>query len=90
MFRNNGVPSGPVYAMDQVFADPQVQHLGLQWPVEHPKLGTVNLVRHPTNIEGVENPRRPTPERGEQTDEILAEFGLEPAEIAALKAKGAI
>ncbi len=85
-----GVPSGPVYAMDQVFADPQVQHLGLEWPVEHPKLGTVNLVRHPTNIEGVENPRRPTPERGEQTDEILAEFGLDAAEIAALKAKGAI
>ncbi len=85
-----GVPSGPVYSMDQVFADEQVKHLGLEWPVDHPTLGTVNLVRHPTTLEGVANPRRPTPERGEQTDEILAEFGLDAAEIAKLRKQGAI
>ncbi|MFC7539873.1 CaiB/BaiF CoA transferase family protein [Siccirubricoccus deserti] len=48
-----GVPSGPVYAMDEVFADPQVQHLGLEWAVPHPTLGEVKLVRAPMNIEGV-------------------------------------
>jgi crotonobetainyl-CoA:carnitine CoA-transferase CaiB-like acyl-CoA transferase len=85
-----GVPSGPVYAMDQVFADPQVQHLGIEWPVEHPALGTVNLVRAPMNLEGVQPPRRPTPERGEHTAEVLAEFGIDAAALAALKAKGAV
>ncbi|TCZ56709.1 CaiB/BaiF CoA transferase family protein [Roseicella aquatilis] len=85
-----GVPSGPVYAMDQVFADPQVRHLGIEWPVEHPLLGTVNLVRAPMTLEGVEPPRRPTPERGEHTAEVLAEFGVSAEELAALRAKGAV
>ncbi|TDH63530.1 CoA transferase [Dankookia rubra] len=85
-----GVPSGPVYAMDQVFADPQVKHLGIEWPVEHPALGTVNLVRAPMNLEGVAPPRRPTPERGEHTAEVLAEFGIDAAALAALRAKGAV
>ncbi|RAI58717.1 CaiB/BaiF CoA transferase family protein [Roseicella frigidaeris] len=85
-----GVPSGPVYAMDEVFADPQVRHLGLEWPVEHPSLGTLNLVRSPMTLEGVEPPRRPTPERGEHTAEVLAEFGVSAEELAALRAKGAV
>jgi crotonobetainyl-CoA:carnitine CoA-transferase CaiB-like acyl-CoA transferase len=85
-----GVPSGPVYAMDQVFADPQVKHLGIEWPVEHPTLGTVNLVRSPMTLDGVAPPRRPTPERGEHTAEVLAEFGVTPAELAMLREKGAV
>ncbi|WP_149537922.1 CaiB/BaiF CoA transferase family protein [Siccirubricoccus phaeus] len=85
-----GVPSGPVYAMDEVFADPQVQHLGLEWAVPHPQFGEVKLVRAPMNIEGVASPRRPTPERGEHTAEVLGEFGVSAEELAALKAKGAI
>lgn len=85
-----GVPSGPVYAMDQVFADPQVKHLGLAWAVESPALGEVTLVRAPMNLEGVQPPRRPTPERGEHTAEVLAEFGVTAEELAALRAKGAV
>jgi crotonobetainyl-CoA:carnitine CoA-transferase CaiB-like acyl-CoA transferase len=85
-----GVPSGPVYAMDQVFADPQVKHLGLAWPVPHPILGEVTLVRSPMNLDGVAPPRRPTPERGEHTDEVLAEFGVTPDELARLRAAGAV
>ncbi|MBL6458576.1 CoA transferase [Belnapia sp. T6] len=85
-----GVPSGPVYSMDQVFADPQVQHLGLEWAVPHPTLGELHLVRAPMNLDGVEPPRRPTPERGEHTAEVLAEFGVGEAELAALRAKGAV
>ena len=84
-----GVPTGPVYAMDEVFADPQVRHLGLAWTVRHRSLGPIDLVRHPTTIEGVEPPRRPTPERGEHTAEVLAEFGV-GAELEALRAKGAV
>jgi crotonobetainyl-CoA:carnitine CoA-transferase CaiB-like acyl-CoA transferase len=85
-----GVPSGPVYAMDQVFADPQVQHLGLAWTVPHPSLGEIALVRPPMNLEGVAPPRRPTPERGEHTAEVLEEFGVDAAGLAALRAAGAV
>ena len=30
--------------MDEVFADPQVKHIGIATPVEHPKLGNIELV----------------------------------------------
>src|SRR5271169_882523 len=39
-----GVPSGPIYKMDEVFADPQVKHLGIAQKVHHPKLGDIELV----------------------------------------------
>ncbi|MBY0335845.1 MAG: CoA transferase [Acetobacteraceae bacterium] len=89
-FNRAGVPCGPVYSMDQVFADAQVKHLGLEMPVEHPLLGTINLVRAPMNLAGVDCARRPTPERGQHTEEVLAEFGFSAAEIAELKAQKAV
>jgi len=89
-FNAAGVPCGPVYTMDQVFADPQVQHLGLAWPVQHPQLGEIKLVRPPMQLEGVAPPRQPTPERGQHTSAVLREFGFGPEEIDSLRAKKAI
>ncbi len=89
-FNKAGVPCGPVYSMDQVFADEQVQHLKLAMPVRHPQLGEITLVRPPMQIAGVEPPRRPTPERGEHTEEVFREFGFSDEELAALRAKGAV
>ena len=89
-FNDSGVPCGPVYSMDQVFADSQVKHLGMEMPIEHPLLGTISVVRAPMQIEGVECGRRPTPERGEHTEEVLAEFGFSAEEIAALRTAKAI
>jgi crotonobetainyl-CoA:carnitine CoA-transferase CaiB-like acyl-CoA transferase len=85
-----GVPTGPVYGMDQVFADAQVRHLGLAFPVRHPRLGEISLVRSPVQMPGVEPPRRPTPDRGEHTDAVLAEFGFTPEEVAALRREKAL
>ena len=48
-----GIPGGPIYRMDEVFADPQVQHLGLAAPVPHPERGSTRLVGSPLNFEGV-------------------------------------
>jgi crotonobetainyl-CoA:carnitine CoA-transferase CaiB-like acyl-CoA transferase len=89
-FNVEGVPCGPVYAMDQVFADEQVQHLGLAMTVQHKRLGALDVVRAPMQIGGVECRRAPTPERGEHTDQVLAEFGFSAQEIAALRAARAI
>jgi crotonobetainyl-CoA:carnitine CoA-transferase CaiB-like acyl-CoA transferase len=81
-----GVPSGPIYGMDQVFADPQVRHLGIATRVEHPKLGpqevigqAVTLSRTPHRI------RSATPELGEHTEAILGELGYAAKDIAALR-----
>ncbi|WP_160121260.1 CaiB/BaiF CoA transferase family protein [Rhodovarius lipocyclicus] len=85
-----GVPTGPVYSMNQVFADTQVRHLNLSFPVQHPKLGELHLVRTPIQMPGVRNPRNPTPDRGQHTDEVLAEFGFSAEEIATLRAEKAL
>ncbi len=82
-----GVPCGPIYAMDEVFADPQVKHLQATASVEHPTLGTLNILNQPIRLS-----RTPaalvtaTPERGDHTDEVLGELGLDAAQIARLRA----
>jgi crotonobetainyl-CoA:carnitine CoA-transferase CaiB-like acyl-CoA transferase len=85
-----GVPSGPVYSIDQMFDDPQVRHLQMRLPVEHRVLGHLDLVRHPVTLSRGQRRAQPTPERGEQTDEVLAEFGIDPGRIAALRAENVI
>ncbi len=86
-----GVPSGPIYAIDQVFADPQVRHLGMAQPIDHPRLGRIEVVgqaatlsRTPSRI------RRPTPDLGEHTDAVLDELGLDGAAIADLRRRSVI
>jgi len=86
-----GIPCGPIYSIDQTFADPQVRHLGMQVPVEHPDLGEVSIVRNAVSMS-----RTPhqidcaAPDRGQHTDEILAEAGFSPEDIAKLRTNGAL
>jgi formyl-CoA transferase len=86
-----GVPCGPIYTMDQVFADPQVKHMGISAPVKHPRLGTLNIL-----AQAVKLSRTPasmaaaSPERGGHTAEILQEAGYDAGAIEQFKAKGII
>ncbi len=86
-----GIPCGPVYTMDQVFADPHVKHLGLAQPVPSRVLGEINQVRHPLNFS-----RTPSvlwtgaPERGENNEDVLRDFGFSAAEIETLSKNGAM
>ena len=79
------VPCGPIYAMDEVFADLQVKHIGMAQPVEHPTLGRVEIVgqaiklsRTPAKLETA------TAELGEHTDAVLGELGYDEAAIKGL------
>jgi len=86
-----GVPSGPIYRMDEVFADPQVRHLGIVQPVEHGTLGRLDLVGQPVTLSRTPSAlHRASPERGEHTDEVLHELGYDDNEIAALRAQSII
>lgn len=91
VFDGAGIPCGPINTIDQVFEDPQVQHLGLARPVEHPRLGPQRIVGTPINFSGIEDRiRRPTADPGEHTEAVLAEHGYDAGTIAALKARGVV
>ena len=86
-----GIPCGPVNNIREVFEDPQVQHLEMAMPMHHRTRGDIKVVAQPVNIEGVETGfYRDIPRLGEHNEEILAEAGLSPAEIAELKKTGAL
>jgi formyl-CoA transferase len=86
-----GVPCGPVYRMDEVFADPQVGHLAMAVPVEHPALGRLDIPRNAVRMtDGPATVRAPAPDAGAHTGEVLAELGYPSAEIDRLRAEGVI
>lgn len=87
-----GVPCGPINTIDKTFAEPQVQHLGIARPVNHPKLGDIKVVGQPINLSDFPQPAalKPTPDLGQHTDEVLTGLGYDPAKIAALKSGGVI
>ena len=88
-----GVPCGPVNRIDQTFNDPQVQHLKVVRQVQHERLGELDVVRQPVNLSAYPQPqvlRQATPDVGEHTDTVLAEFGFTQDEIKALHESEAI
>jgi crotonobetainyl-CoA:carnitine CoA-transferase CaiB-like acyl-CoA transferase len=81
-----GVPAGPIYKMDEVFADPQVQHLGIAVPSQHKARGDIAIVGQPVDLS-----RTPssivtmTPEPGEHTEQVLRELEYSDADIQRLR-----
>jgi len=85
-----GVPSGPIYSIDQMFADPQVKHLAMAQPVK--KNGkSMNLVAQPVALSRTPSKLKTwPPDLGQHTDAVLKEFGFKAGEIAALRKANAI
>jgi crotonobetainyl-CoA:carnitine CoA-transferase CaiB-like acyl-CoA transferase len=88
LLEQQDVPAGPIYKLDEVFADPQVQHLGVAVLLPHAKRGNVRVVAQPITMS-----RTPAsvvsalPDAGAQNDEILHTVGYDDTEIAGLRAR---
>jgi crotonobetainyl-CoA:carnitine CoA-transferase CaiB-like acyl-CoA transferase len=86
-----GIPAGPIYHVDEMFADPQVEHLNMAVPVHHPIRGDIRLVGEPVTLS--RTPAKiatPIAEMGAHTDEILAEVGVTGDEVSRLRANKVI
>jgi crotonobetainyl-CoA:carnitine CoA-transferase CaiB-like acyl-CoA transferase len=82
-----GVPCGPIYSIDKVFSDPQVEHLGMVQSIDTGDArGTLRVVGQPVSLA-----RTPSklvaapPESGQHTHEVLRQFGFSQDEIADLQ-----
>lgn len=85
------VPSGPIYTMDQVFADPQVQHARIAAPVVHPRRGEIRLVDQVVQL--TRTPARVATtleDKGGSNDDVLSELGLSAETIAGLRSQQVI
>jgi crotonobetainyl-CoA:carnitine CoA-transferase CaiB-like acyl-CoA transferase len=90
-FEEAGIPSGPINTIDKVFADPQVEHLGIAAPLNSPLYGETRVVGSALNFQGASKDiRSPTPEAGEHTDEVLQWLGYSGEQIEKLRAGGVI
>lgn len=88
LFRQQGIPCGPINNMQKVFEDPQIKAREMVIQVKHPKAGDVSLVGSPLKFSRtpVEIKRHP-PLVGEHNQEILSELGYKEEEIQDMRNK---
>lgn len=89
-----GVPCGPVNTMEQVFADPQIIHRGMEITVDHATLGSTPGVRCPIRFAdgaGDIASSSGAPSLGQHTDVVLQSIlHLQPEQVAMLEASGVL
>ena len=83
------MPCGPIYSIDQVFADPQIKHLGAAESVYSPDRDEeIDLVAQAIKLSRTPSKREVgPPKRGEHTEELLEEFGYSADQIADFKSR---
>ena len=85
-FNAAGVPCGPIYSIDQMFEDEQVKHLGIAQDVPNAENRHIRLVGQPVTLSRTPSKMAARPQEfGEQTEEVLAEFGFSAHEIEGLR-----
>ncbi len=85
------VPTGPVSTLDEVFADPQTEHLELRRRVQHPMAGEISVTGFPWRMsETPAEVRTPPPLLGEHTEAVLGELGYSDAEIERLRSESIV
>ncbi len=85
------VPCGPVNDFDTIWSDPQFVANETFFEYEHPQAGQVRAVRSPGRFSRTRPElKHHAPGLGQQTDEVLAEFGFNPSEITDLRERKVI
>jgi len=62
-FEAVSIAAGPIYEFDEVFEDPQAQHLGLLTEIEQPGYGRLRMLDFPFTASATPAPSGPRPDR---------------------------
>jgi formyl-CoA transferase len=90
LFNDAGIPCGPVYNIEQVFADAQVRHLGIAQTVMSDTLGPIKVNGQPITMSRTHSTLSAAVPCGHNTNEILVDLGYSDAEIAGLRESGVV
>ncbi|MEL6290465.1 MAG: CoA transferase [Pseudomonadota bacterium] len=86
-----GVPCGPIYGIDALFADPQVEHLGIGAPVDTEPFGSARMMAQPVALSRTASRLvKGIGPRGSDTDEVLAEIDIAESDIAAYRSRNVV
>jgi formyl-CoA transferase len=89
LLNDGGVACGLINTVKEVFEEPQIQHLGMVKSVVSAHLGPQRLVGQPMQLERTPSSIvRAAPKRGEHTEEILSELGLNKEDLMRMKSTG--
>ena len=88
---NAGVPCGPIYNIEQVYADPHVQSREMAVPLEHPKSGSISNIGVAVKLSDTPGSvRTPAPLLGQHSEEVLTQFGYADKDVAAFRDAGVL
>ena len=81
-----GLPAGPIFNLEQVFADPHVNQSGMTQEVDHPSLGRIRLLANPIRMDSLtgNSVRTAPPLLGADSLNLLKNFGYSELEIQKL------
>ena len=86
-----GVPCGPIYTVDKIFADPQVLHREMVKELDHPKAGKIKVTGIPIKLSDTPGEVETAPPvLGQHTQEVLTELGYSDQDLEKLKQENVI